>query len=179
VTAVIISPSSWRAQPWRNGAGTTYELVREPAEPAPFDVRISVAAIERPAPFSAFPGYGRALVLVDGGPVTLELDGRSLVLAAPGDAVEFAGDARVAATAVAGPSRDLNFMIRDGVPWRARALHGPAQLAAERIGVFALAGPIGVGDAHLAPLDFAWCTGIADITVRDGGLAIALLVRPR
>ena len=70
----------------------THELVRWPAGD-PFAIRISVAEITAPAPFSAFAGYRRWLYLLDGGPVTLWRDTGPLVLADPGDGLAFAGAA--------------------------------------------------------------------------------------
>ena len=54
--------------PWKNGAGLTRELAISPADASvdDFDWRISVAAIERDAPFSAFPGVDRCIVLLRG-----------------------------------------------------------------------------------------------------------------
>jgi uncharacterized protein len=145
----IIEPTAWRTQPWRNGAGVTHELVRWP-EGEPFEVRISVADIAAPAPFSAFAGYRRWLYLLEGGPVTLTLaeGGRDVVLAEPADGLVFAGDAQIAATAVARPSRDLNFMVRDGVRARVQILRGGAseELAGAAIAVFAIAGEVVVSD---------------------------------
>jgi len=37
----------------------TREILREPAEPAAFDWRLSLATIDSPGPFSAFDGYHR------------------------------------------------------------------------------------------------------------------------
>jgi environmental stress-induced protein Ves len=173
---ILIDPSTWRPQPWRNGAGTTYELVREPDEPAPFDVRISVAAITASAPFSAFPGYERALYLLDGGPVALDVAGRAVVLAAPGDELRFAGDTAVAATAVGGPSRDLNFMLRAGLRWRSSVLRAPARLEGARLAVFAVTEGITAGGVALPALGCAWGMAAVDVGVAPGGIAIALAI---
>jgi uncharacterized protein len=55
-------------QRWKNGAGTTREVARGPADASfdDFDWRISLAEIERDAPFSAFPGIERCIVLLQG-----------------------------------------------------------------------------------------------------------------
>ena len=166
----LIDPATWIAQPWRNGAGVTHELVRLPEGDAPFEVRVSVADVTRPAPFSAFPGYQRWLYLLDGGPVTLALDGRpDVVLAHAGDGVRFAGDETVAATTVARPSRDLNFFVSgfvsgfaaDAGDPRARILRGPLthELAGTTVVVFSIAGEVAV-NAHTLPRHgCAWGTG--------------------
>jgi len=41
---------------WKNGGGTTREILRVPAEPTAFDWRLSLATIDSPGPFSAFEG---------------------------------------------------------------------------------------------------------------------------
>ncbi|HWO18958.1 MAG TPA: HutD family protein [Kofleriaceae bacterium] len=179
----IIEPTAWRAQPWRNGAGVTHELVRWP-EGEPFAVRISVADITAPAPFSAFAGYRRWLYLLEGGPVTLAHAGRDVVLAQPADGLAFTGDAQIAATAVARPGRDLNFMVREALPARVQILRGGAraELAGAAIAVFAIAGEVavvagagaGAGDDRrsLRRHGCAWCTD-AQIAVELGADALA------
>lgn len=178
----IIEPNAWHAQPWRNGAGVTHELVRWP-EAEPFAVRISVADITAPAPFSAFAGYRRWLYLLEGGPVTLAHGGQDVILAAPADGLAFAGDAQVAATAVARPSRDLNFMVREALPARVQILRGGAreELAGAAIAVFAIAGEVTVGAGddrrRLVRHGCAWCTDArAAVALAADALAAALVI---
>ncbi len=180
----IIEPTAWHAQPWRNGAGVTHELVRWP-EREPFEIRISVADITAPAPFSAFAGYRRWLYLLEGGPVTLAHDGAETVLAEPADGLAFAGDARVAATAVARPSRDLNFMVREALPARVQILYGGAheELAGAAVAVFAIAGEValaagaGEGRRVLGRHSCAWGTDARVVVeLAADALAAALVV---
>lgn len=177
----IIEPTEWRAQPWRNGAGVTHELVRWPGA-EPFAVRISVADVTAPAPFSAFPGYRRWLYLLEGGPVSLDVAGAAVVLAAPGDGLVFTGEAQVAATAVARPSRDLNFMVRAELPARAELLRGGArvELAGAVVAVLAIAGEVsadGEGRHLLGRYGCAWTTGgRVAIELGADALAAALVI---
>jgi environmental stress-induced protein Ves len=55
-------------QRWKNGAGTTREIAVEPAGAGTddFDWRLSLAEVDRDAPFSAFPGVDRCIVLLRG-----------------------------------------------------------------------------------------------------------------
>ena len=177
----IIEPRSWRPQPWRNGAGVTHELVRWP-DTDDYAVRISVADVIAPAPFSAFAGLDRWLYLLGGGPVTLALDAGEVVLAAPGDGLRFAGEARVAATAVAAASRDLNFMVR-----RDRIAHveivrdsGRRTIAGQAIAVFAIAGAIAVDGTTLPAHACAWMTESAscEVAIGDAGIAALLRIEP-
>lgn len=62
----VLKHQSYRAMPWRNGRGTTLEIAREPAHGEGFAWRLSLADIAEDGDFSAYPGYSRALVLVEG-----------------------------------------------------------------------------------------------------------------
>ena len=178
----INEPTAWRAQPWRNGAGVTHELLRWPAAD-PYEVRLSVAEVTAPAPFSAFAGYRRWLYLLEGGPVTLARGERDVVLAAPGDGLAFAGEEPVAATAVARPSRDLNFMVRETRRARAELLRGGArvELDGAAVAVFAIAGEVAAGSGEerrsLGRHGCAWATD-ARVAVALGadGLAAVLVI---
>lgn len=66
----IIPLEQQPAQSWKNGAGSTREIVRVGPESA-FEWRASLARIDASGPFSQFPGYRRWSCLVDGGPLTL------------------------------------------------------------------------------------------------------------
>lgn len=144
-SVIVVEPDAWRAQPWRNGAGVTHELVRWPDADA-YRVRISVADVTAPAPFSPFPGIDRWLWLLAGGPVELAIAGASHVLAGPGDGVAFAGEAAAAATCVVTASRDLNVMIARGQRARVELVHGPAErtLAGAFAAAFVLDGEVDV-----------------------------------
>jgi environmental stress-induced protein Ves len=179
---LIIEPTAWRAQPWRNGAGVTHELLRWP-DVEPFALRVSVADIAAPALFSAFAGYRRWLYLLEGGPVTLALAGRDAVLAAPGDGVAFDGAAAAAAVAVARPSRDLNFMVQEDLPARAELLRGGtrAGFAGAAVAVLAIADGVevsgGAGYRALGRHACAWCTDArVEVALAAGALAAALVV---
>jgi len=113
-------------QPWRNGAGRTRELLAWP-DAAAWQVRVSVAEIDRPAPFSSFAGVERWFAVVDGEGVELDIDGTPHRLV-PGSApLRFDGEAAIACRPIEGPTRDLNLMLRGaagamrpvdpGVPW--------------------------------------------------------------
>ena len=107
----MLDPSRVASSPWRNGAGATRELATAADATGRILWRISVADLDRDAPFSTFPGLDRLLVAL--GPLRLTVDGRQRRLAA-GDQVRFAGEAPVA-VALAAPTRALNVMTRRGV----------------------------------------------------------------
>jgi hypothetical protein len=75
-----IPPHSQPVQRWRNGAGSTREIVRVGPEDD-FLWRASIARIDASGPFSAFPGHRRWSCLLDGGPLQLVFpDGARLPL---------------------------------------------------------------------------------------------------
>lgn len=105
-------------QPWKNGAGLTREIAvaGEAGASGAFDWRISCAAVARDAPFSAFPGVDRCIVLLRGAGLRLRsrdgaIDHRLTTPLAP---FRFAGEAALDATVVDGPCDDLNVMTRRG-----------------------------------------------------------------
>ena len=104
-------------QPWRNGAGVTREIAFGGASNAHFDWRLSVAEVEADAPFSAFPGVDRCIVLLRGAGMRLCAPDGTIdhALTEPLVPFRFAGDAQLDATLVAGPSSDFNVMTRRGV----------------------------------------------------------------
>jgi uncharacterized protein len=108
--------------PWKNGAGLTREIALGPkgAGASDFDWRFSLAEVERDAPFSAFPGIARCIVLLRGAGMRLrsdhgELDHRLDQALAP---FHFSGDTPISATLIDGPSSDFNVMTRRGA-WAA------------------------------------------------------------
>ncbi|HEY0310268.1 MAG TPA: HutD family protein, partial [Luteimonas sp.] len=66
--ARIIAAADHRRERWRNGAGWTRQVhAQASTDPAhAWDWRLSIAEIEADAPFSAFPGVDRELVLLQG-----------------------------------------------------------------------------------------------------------------
>lgn len=105
------------ARPWKNGLGRTRELAAEPTGSGMEDFlwRASVAEVDSAAPFSAFPGVDRIIVLLDGAGFAMTLDGqRNHVLTTPYAPFAFPGEAQVAVTLAGGPTRDFNLMTRRG-----------------------------------------------------------------
>jgi len=100
--------------PWRNGAGTTLEVARFPAEGAEFSWRLSLASIAAGGPFSAYPGYARIVALVDGAGFTLTSPGNSeQTLSKAGAWARFAGAAETQCALLAGPCTDLSLIVRE------------------------------------------------------------------
>ena len=123
------------ARPWKNGAGLTREVAVAPAAAsmADFDWRISLADVTREAPFSAFPGIDRCIVLLHGEGLRLCFDDRVRRLDEPLEPFAFSGDEAVRAELLGGPSVDFNVMVRRGrwhasVTWDTQAAAADAGL---------------------------------------------------
>ncbi len=144
-------------QRWKNGAGLTREIAAWPAGAGidDFEWRLSVAELERDAPFSAFPGVDRCIVVLDGAGMDLhDAGGRRVQALRPLEPWSFDGERVVHAALPQGPCRDFNVMTRRG-RWHAAlaALRkGAAVAAADATLLMALAGRWRVADQELAPM---------------------------
>lgn len=120
--------------PWRNGGGTTRELLMWPAgstdSPSAgahaWQLRVSVARIGHSGPFSPYPGVRRCFAVLLGDGVMLELPGENRTLTPADDAVAFDGEAAPLCHLLGGPTEDLNLMARRdaGTPQLQRAAVG-------------------------------------------------------
>lgn len=125
--------------PWKNGGGSTREVVCQPpgADMDRFDWRVSIASIAQPGPFSVFPGIDRTILLLDGDGVQLRSEGHfDHRLDTPAQPFAFAGDVAVDCTLLGRESTDFNVMARRGVVYADVTVHeAPATLPAATGGV--------------------------------------------
>jgi environmental stress-induced protein Ves len=98
-------------QPWRNGAGRTRELLAWP-QAQDWHIRISVADIERDAPFSVFAGIDRWFAVISGRGVRLSDAAATVVLREGAAPWRFDGERAPTCSLLEGPTRDLNLMLR-------------------------------------------------------------------
>jgi uncharacterized protein len=137
--ARLVRVDATSPQRWRNGGGWTRELLARPA-PDDWRVRISVAAIERDGAFSSFPGVRRWFAVLEGAGVELTIDGVVHRVTGADEALHFSGAAVTSCRLLAGPTRDLNLMLREPDGALARVVADRAwQPRAQRCGLFALA----------------------------------------
>ena len=110
--------------PWKNGGGTTRELLSWPPGVADWHWRISVAQVETEGPFSRFDGVQRWFAVLDGEGVELalgqgpELQTQRLTRESP--VFGFDGAQSVDCRLINGPTQDFNLMVR--------SVHASAQL---------------------------------------------------
>lgn len=98
-------------QPWRNGGGSTQELLAWPRA-ADWQCRISVAQIDSNGPFSAFAGVERWFTVLSGEGVVLRFANRRTLLTAGSEPLRFDGAAAPGCSLLDGPTQDLNLMLR-------------------------------------------------------------------
>jgi uncharacterized protein len=111
-----LTPADYRRMPWRNGGGTTTEILVAPAgvdlARERFHYRLSIADIASDGPFSRFDGYDRHIMLLSGAGMTLDCGAHGRVeLLTPFEPRAFSGDWDVSAALVAGPVRDFNLIV--------------------------------------------------------------------
>lgn len=174
-------------QPWKNGAGLTREIAFGGASGTDFDWRLSVAEVERDAPFSAFPGVDRCIVLLRGDGMRLRSgDGRiDQWLTEPLAPFGFSGDVALEATLAGGPSSDLNVMTRRGVFHSDVSRHrdaaelrgGDVTLLLCSAGEWSVVADASRAVGALPPMHaLLWRQPVASITVAPRGAAAALLL---
>lgn len=100
---------------WKNGGGVTRELAAFPpgADASEFVWRVSIADVDQPGPFSAYPGVDRVITLLEGDAMVLTLEAGEKVLR-PREPFRFSGEDAVTCALPGGPTRDLNVMTRRG-----------------------------------------------------------------
>lgn len=102
----------YTSMPWRNGAGVTREIAREPAQGEDFAWRLSLASLQGSGPFSSYAGYERCVALVEGRGFRLHVAGTGTqTLAARGAHALFAGAAQVSCELLDGPCTDLSLIV--------------------------------------------------------------------
>jgi hypothetical protein len=110
----ILRHGDYPSRPWKNGGGTTSDIVVSPPGSSldDFDWRLSLAQVDRDGPFSRFDDVDRTLVLLSGA-MTLHEPDRRIELVR-GEPIAFPGERPIEATLSGGSTLDLNVMTRRG-----------------------------------------------------------------
>ena len=119
-SSCVLRASGYARMRWKNGAGWTSEILKvhqgEDRDTNDWAWRLSIAEIETDAPFSAFPGVDRELVLLSGNGLRLRFDdGGSHSLLPPHSKLRFAGERPAFGELIDGPTRDFNLMWKRDV----------------------------------------------------------------
>jgi environmental stress-induced protein Ves len=111
----IITPEQYRDIPWKNGKGSTTELlINDGADINNFKWRISIAKVTENGSFSDFSGFLRNLVLIKGNGITLEHNQNSVDnLDSLLKVACFNGADTTIATLTSGPIVDFNVMTKE------------------------------------------------------------------
>ena len=119
--------ASTPSMPWKNGGGSTQELACWPpgADMNSFEWRVSLATVDRPGPFSAFPAIDRQIMPLGGDGLHLRSPGWEHRLEQRWQPFAFSGDDAVDSAMLGGTSKDFNLMLRRGL-W-----HGPLQVVSD------------------------------------------------
>lgn len=127
--------------PWKNGGGSTTELVRWPhnATLDNFVWRVSIATIASDGPFSRFENIDRIIALIHGPGVCLRdtVAGIDHKLDQPMRTYAFAGEASIYCSTGGAVSRDFNTMTRRGrAAARVVGLRQRSKMSTPRNGLF-------------------------------------------
>jgi environmental stress-induced protein Ves len=137
--------------------------------------RLSIADVGQAGSFSVLSGVNRILTVVEGGPLQLTIDGKSLLVPAQ-QPLGFDGSSITAAALPAGPVRNLNLMYRDG---RVEGSVSIISLGEQRLlphqAAVLLAGDAQVDDAKLHRFDTVFGSEEAAATVLRGKGTLALV----
>jgi environmental stress-induced protein Ves len=109
----LVSLDAQPAQHWRNGGGTTRELLAWPQR-QDWTVRLSVADVQSSGPFSRFDGVERWFAVLEGDGVVLAGGLGTHRLTGDSDPFRFDGGVPVECTLAHGPTRDFNLMALPG-----------------------------------------------------------------
>jgi environmental stress-induced protein Ves len=113
----IIPPTRFKTLPWKNGKGSTKELLVEGNQnEAAFSWRLSMAPVTNDGSFSDFSGYHRNLILIEGNGIRLAHgNGQVDRLKQRFDMACFDGGWGTEARLYQGEITDFNVITREGV----------------------------------------------------------------
>ncbi len=112
----IIPPESLRTVPWKNGLGSTLEILTDidtsQTPSAAWTWRLSIADVPSRSPFSNFDGIDRWLACLHGGGMCVERSGSWSAVPKTGEALAFAGEEQIVGEPIGQKVRDVNWFLQ-------------------------------------------------------------------
>jgi hypothetical protein len=181
-----LGPGQYREMPWKNGGGSTTELLIHPPGATldgGFHWRISMADVGVSGPFSPFPGVDRTLMLLRGGGMELDHGPQGVQrLERTLEPLSFSGDWNTQGRLLDGPCRDFNVLsARDHARHALTILRlgrNPVALPeAPRLLVIGLEGRAQVAGEGLEPMELLEWEGASGLEARalDEGAVVAVV----
>jgi environmental stress-induced protein Ves len=127
----LVSADAIAVTRWRNGGGTTRELLAWPDARA-WIARVSVATIDADGAFSPFPGVIRWFAVLSGVGVRLALPEEEITVQEGESPVRFDGAVAPMCRLIAGSTTDLNLMVREDAGVATMTLARPGSRLAGR-----------------------------------------------
>jgi environmental stress-induced protein Ves len=178
---ILLRSEARPTQAWKNGAGITQTvLVDQDLQPG---WRVSVAAIDRDAPFSVFPGMDRFLAPLTPYGIQLAI-GDQRIHVPQYSVAKFDGGEKSACMGVVEAGRDLNLMV-DRHLWRgsimAMQVEVQASIPSTTDGETIVFAPAGGIQTELGPLgiDDAIALGSRDTSISGSATILIARVWPR
>ena len=147
---------------WRNGGGTTRELLTWP-DAAAWQWRVSVAEVVQSGPFSSFEGVQRWFAVLAGDGVCLTVAGHLAMLTKSDQPFAFDGAALTSCELLGGATQDFNLMVQGGASARMQRVNHSFQTATSTPKIIAVytnsdRANMQIGSAfhELSPHSFGW-----------------------
>lgn len=137
----LLRSADYRVMPWKNGLGSTTELVRTPDQEE-FDWRVSIADVTEDSAFSRFHGIDRIIVAIEGSGMTLR-HGAVAVTLQTLQPYRFAGDLETYCSLLSGSIRDFNVLTRRGSCEATLTVHRSSVTAAATL-LYCVSGKVAV-----------------------------------
>ncbi|HVI87765.1 MAG TPA: HutD family protein [Dongiaceae bacterium] len=107
-----LTAKDYQRMPWKNGQGSTTQLISAANADGGFDWRLSIAEVGQSGPFSDFSGYDRIITLIDGRGMVLTFNGTmQRRIDKPFAPLPFDGGWQTECALIDGPLRDFNLMV--------------------------------------------------------------------
>ncbi len=177
--AHIVRGADLQPRPWPNGLGTTRDVAEQAGPEGRPDWLLSIADLERDAPFSHLPGLDRVFTLIEGDTVALVVDGAPPMACRLLLPTHFPGDRPTTSRLTGGPGRAFNvFADRGSRRARVAALNLAAGGSVPTEGaiavVHAVSGTLAIGPDRIAPGDTWIGAAGATATAADGPATLLL-----